>query len=122
MYVLLLDETIPRAYTIASIHSLIQFQQHKVEARSNALVYPHYTEVVSVKGQSYWSKSSAMWKMSQKHLVLLQLLPTTLRGFVPQMHEASCRLAEGLRLLDGQVHSRNRAKELCLDPRSRAGS
>ena len=75
-----------------------------------------------MRGQSYWSKSSAIWKMSQKHLVLLQLLPTTLRGFVPQMHESTCRLAEGLRLLDGQVHSRNRALELCLDPRSRAGN
>ena len=60
--------------------------------------------------------------MSQKHLVLLQLLPTTLRGFVPRMHEATCRLVEGLRLLDGQVHSHNRGKELCLDPTSRAGN
>ena len=59
--------------------------------------------------------------MSQKHLVLRVLLPTTLRGKVSRMHEAICRIAEGLRLLDGVVVSLNRARKLCLPPGSRSG-
>ena len=100
-----------------SAHSLT----YQVEERSMALVYPHYTEVASAQGKSYWSKSSSVWKMSQKHLVLLVLLPTTLRGMVSCMHEAVCRIAEGMRLINGQALSFNQSRKLCTPPGSLAG-
>ena len=84
-------------------------------------MYPHYTEVVALKGKSYWSKSSSIWKMSQKHMVMLVLMPTTLRGLVSRMHEAICRIAEGMRLIDGQALSLNQARTLCIPPGSLAG-
>ena len=86
-----------------------------------ALVYPHYTEVVSLQDKSYWSKSSAIWKMSQKRLVMLVLMPTTLRGMVSRIHEAVCRMAEGMRLIDGQALSLNRSRRLCIAPGMLAG-
>ena len=94
---------------------------YQVENRSMALVYPHYTEVVSLQRKSYWSKSSAIWKMSQKKLVMLVLMPTTLRGLVPLMHKAICRIAEGMRLIDGQAMSLNRSRRLCIPPGMLAG-
>ena len=60
--------------------------------------------------------------MSQKHLVFLVLLPTTLRGFIPRVHESICHLAEGLRLLDGQVFSYNKALKKRIPPGMRAGT
>ena len=83
----------------------------QVESRTLSLVYPHYTEVLSVAGKSFWTKPSVMWKMSHKHIILLVLLPTCLRGLVERVHEAVCGLAEALRLLDGQVFSIRRARE-----------
>ena len=93
----------------------------EVDRRTLALVYPHYCEVVSSRTESFWRKSSVMWKMKHKTLILMVLLPTLLRGYVPDLHRAICKLAEALRHLDGQTFSKNAAVELGIEPGSRAG-
>ena len=93
----------------------------QAERRTLSLVYPHYTEVVTIAGKSYWTKPSAMWKMSHKNMILLVLLPTCLRGLVPAVHEALCHLAEGLRLIKGQIFSFLRAREHQVPMGSLAG-
>lgn len=100
--------------------SAMDLQQ--AERRSMSLVYPHYTEVVSIGGKSYWTKPSAMWKMSHKNMILLVLLPTCLRGIVTRVHKAICHLAEASRLLLGQVFSFNRARELRVPTGSFSGT
>jgi hypothetical protein len=93
----------------------------EVDRRTLALVYPHYCEVVSSRTQSFWRKSSVMWKMKHKMLILTVLLPTLLRGYVTPLHQSICKMAEALRYLDGQTFSRSEALALGIEPGSRAG-
>ena len=91
-----------------------------VDARIKGLVFPHNTERVLHAGRSFLNSSAAVWKSSQRHLLLLRILPTVLRGFVQALRRGLRFLVLGCRLLEGQVHSFNECKGLNLEPGSRS--
>ena len=64
--------------------------------------------------ESFWTKSYTKFAPKCKHkmYILLVLLPTLLRGFVPAVHRALLTLVYGLRILDGQVFSAAEADDL----------
>ena len=80
-----------------------------VDLRVRRIVYPHHCETVGTPKMSFWRDTALTWKMSQRLLAFLVIIPTCLRGYVTQLHCALLKLVWGIRILDGQVHSYNRA-------------
>lgn len=74
-------------------------------------MYPHYCDGVGTIDESFWRNTSHAWKMSQRLLALVVIMPTSLRGCVRPVHRALMSLVLGLRLLDGHVYSRRMCRE-----------
>ena len=92
----------------------------EVDQRMKAMVFPLNTESVFKDGKSFFNSSAATNKSAKKHLVLLRILPTVLRGFVQSIRRALRFLVLGWRLLEGQVHSFNECIRLNVEPGGRA--
>lgn len=90
------------------------FQQ--VDKRIKSLVFPLCTERVLKNGKSFLQSSAATSKSAKKHLMLLRILPTVLRGFVKGVRRGLRFLVLGWRLLDGQVNSFNQCVRLGIEP------
>ena len=67
--------------------------------------WPHYTHKLAKRGTSFFVKSCRCWKSRDKVEILVVLLPTLLRDFVPAVHQALLDIALALRTLEGQVVS-----------------
>ena len=65
------------------------------------------------KGHSFWTNSDRMWKCKHKRFILMVILPTCLRGYVPEVHAAILTIVNALRHLQGQV--------LCVAEATRLG-
>ena len=50
--------------------------------------WPHYTHKLAKRGTSFFVKSCRCWKSRDKVEILVVLLPTLLRDFVPAVHQA----------------------------------
>ena len=77
-------------------------------------------EPLYYNGASVWSKPNRMWKSRRKFRLLYFILPTQLRGKVPMLHRALVQFVWGMRQLDGQVYSYEKAWALNILPGSRA--
>jgi len=51
-------------------------------------------------------------------MALLFIMPTVLRGCVPNLHDAFCDLILGLRILHGMVYSPRKCRSLHIEPGS----
>ena len=76
-----------------------------MDMRVRRMWWPHYVDILAKGGHSFWTHSDRMWKSSNKWYVLMVLLPTCLRGFVPAVHNAILIIVDTLRRLDGQLYS-----------------
>ena len=90
-----------------------------LDDRVNIMWWPHYVDKLTLKGHSFWSKSDRMWKSAHKSYVLLGILPTCLRGFVPAVHNAILYIVSALRRLKGQTISLLEAQLRGCEPGSR---
>ncbi len=71
-------------------------------------------------GRSVWTAANRMWKSRRKYRLLNFMLLTQLRGMVPEVHRALLMFVWGLRQLDGQLHSYEKAMLLGILPGSRS--
>ena len=90
-----------------NLHNINLFAQLLCDRYVRAIWWPHHMDKLCNKTESFWTKSYTKHAPKCKHkmYILLVLLPTLLRGFVPTFHRALLTLVYGLRLLDGQVIS-----------------
>ena len=93
---------------------------NEVDVRIKALVFPLNTEHILKDGKSFLNSSAATGKSAKKHLMLLRILPTVLRGFVPALRRGLRFFVLGWRILDGQVHSFNQCLRLNIEPGCRS--
>ena len=91
-----------------------------MDMRVRRMWWPHYVDVLAKNNHSFWTHSDRMWKSSNKLYVLMVLLPTCLRGFVPAVHKALLHLVDSLRHLDGQVYSASESQDRGILPGSHA--
>lgn len=87
-----------------------------VDARVRRIVYPHHCETVGTTRISFWRDTVCTWKMSQRLLALLVVIPTCLRDYVPPVHRAILKIVWGLRILDGDVCSLNECERRGIVP------
>lgn len=87
-----------------------------VDARVRRVVYPHHCETVGTTRMSFWRDTALTWKMSQKLLAFLLFMPTSLRGFLPEMHRAIIKLVQGIRILNGHGYSFNECQRRNIEP------
>lgn len=59
------------------------------------IVYPQHCETVGTTLKSFWRDTAATWKMSQRLLTLLIIIPTCLRDYVPRLHRVILTLVWG---------------------------
>lgn len=76
-----------------------------LDMRVRRMWWPHYMDILSKDGHSFWTHSDRIYKCANKFYVLMVLLPTCLHGFVPAVHKAILLICNALRHLDGQVFS-----------------
>ena len=98
---------------------LTREELHIVNKRICDMGWPHYTHKLAKHGASFFVKSCRCWKCRDKLEILMVILPTCLRDFVPAVHQALLELAFALRRLEGQVVSSAEAKRLGIMPGSR---
>ena len=96
-----------------NLHNINLFAQLLCDRYVRAIWWPHYMDKLCNKKESFWTKSYTKHAPKCKHkmYILLVLLPTLLRGFVPAFHRALLTLVYALRLLDGQVISAAEARD-----------
>ena len=82
------------------------------------VIWPHYSDRIAYRGDSFWTKPNRLWKTRRKILLLYYVLPTQLRDQVPKLREAIFAFVWAMRRLEGQVHSFDTATELGLLPGS----
>lgn len=92
----------------------------EVDKRVLAMVFPCNTERVIKNGASFLNSCAATSKSAKKHIMLIRILPTVLRGFVMSVRRALRLLVLGWRMLEGQVYSYNECKRLGIEPGARA--
>lgn len=92
----------------------------EVDKRVLAMVFPCNTERVIKDGKSFLNYCAATSKSIKKHIMLIRILPTVLRGFVQSVRRALRSLILGWRMLEGQVHSYNECKRLGIEPGARS--
>lgn len=89
-----------------------------LNSRVAKIWWPHYMDILCKNGYSFFKKSHVMWKARHKSLILMVILPTCLRGYVPAVHRALLTLIYALRQLEGQVISKSEAERLNVVPGS----
>lgn len=86
-----------------------------VDERVRSLVFPLNTERVLKDGASFLNSAAATCKSAKKHMMLIRILPTVLRGFVQSVRRGLRKVVLGWRLLEGQVHSFNKCSRLGIE-------
>jgi hypothetical protein len=76
---------------------------HTVNERVKNIWWPHYMDPVCFAGFSFIVKSDRCWKCVHQSYIVLVLLPTLLKDFVPAVHRALLVFVYALRRLCGQV-------------------
>ena len=89
-----------------------------VDARVRSIVYPHHCETVGTTEMSFYRDTVCAWKMSQRLIALLVVMPTCLRGKVRPLHRAIRKLVLGIRILMGKRHSYNECLRRDCEPGS----
>lgn len=89
-----------------------------VDARVRSVVYPHRMETVGSPEHSFFRRPSYASKLTQRLTAFMFVLPTCLRGYVPNVHKGFCDLILGLRILHGMVYSPRTCRRLNLEPGS----
>ena len=82
---------------------LTKDQLHICDLRVKSMWWPHYMDPICWGGHSFWTHSDRAWKCKHKVYSLLVILPTCLRGFVPEVHTALLMMTSALRQLGGQA-------------------
>lgn len=85
-----------------------------VNQRVLNVVYPHYTPVCSIDGDSFIN-GAGCWRTASKLVAFLVLLVPSLRGFVPKFRAGLRSLIWGIRILEGQTLSVFEADNLNLE-------
>lgn len=87
---------------------------HMCDLRVRSMWWPHYMDMLSFRGHSFWTHSDRIWKAKHKAYAFLTILPTCLYGCaVPEVHTALLMLISGIRRLGGHV--------FCLEESRRRG-
>lgn len=90
-----------------------------MDSRVCSMWWAHYTDMLCEDGHSFWTHSDKMYKSIHKFFVLMVILPTCLKGYVPKVHAAILVIVNALRRLDGQVLSVEEATKLGVELGSR---
>ena len=90
-----------------------------IDQRVVNIVYPRYSPVCSNTEQSFWKNPSRAWRTADKIHAFLVIMPTSMRGCGLPIRVAIRRLVHGLRILEGQSLSEQRALALRIEPGSR---
>lgn len=90
-----------------------------VDARVGRIWWTHYMDPLCWGGYSFFKKSDRMYKSRHRSFILLVLLATMLRGYIPAVHMGLVILVSVLRQLQGQVACEKKAKEMGIRPGSR---
>ena len=90
-----------------------------MDKRVRSMWWAHYVDLLCYKGHSFWTHSDRMWKAKHKRFILMVILPTCLRGYVPEVHAAILTIVNSLRRLEGQVLCVNEATRLGVEVGSR---
>ena len=93
--------------------------QDVINDRVANIIYPHYTPVCGLGGESF-IKRTGCWRTASKLIALCVILVPALRGYVPELRAGARKFVHGLKILEGQVYSIDEAKTLNLDPGSKA--
>ena len=91
-----------------------------MDLRVRSMWWVHYVDPLCKKGHSFWTHSDRMWKSKHKFFVLMILLPTCLRGYVPEVHTVILKIVWALRRLHGQVYCAAEASSLGIELGSRS--
>ena len=95
---------------------LTKEQLHICDMRVQSMWWPHYMDPLSYNGHSFWTNSDRISKCKHKSYALLVILPTCLKGFVPEVHTALLMVTSALRRLGGQVVCIEEAKQRGITP------
>lgn len=95
---------------------LTKEQLHICDMRVQSMWWPHYMDPLCYKGHSFWTHSDRMSKCKHKAYALLVIIPTSLQGFVPEVHTALLMVTSALRRLGGQVVCVEEAKHRGIVP------
>ena len=90
-----------------------------MDKRVRSMWWAHYVDILCYKGHSFWTNSDRIWKAKHKRFVLMVILPTCLRGYVPEVHAAILTIVNALRRLEGQVVCVQEATRLGVEIGSR---
>ena len=90
-----------------------------VNKRVAGIAYPHYTPVCGI-GEDSFIKRTGCWRTASKLIALCVILVPALRGYVLPFRTGLRHLILGLRILEGQTFSINEARELKIEPGSKA--
>ena len=85
-----------------------------VNDRVVGIIYPHHTPTCSTGDDSFITRAGC-WKASEQIQALLVILVVVLRGFVATFRTGLRYLVLGLRILEGQTVSVNRANFIGVD-------
>ena len=85
-----------------------------VNRRLLNIVYPHYTPVCHIDGDSFINRAG-IWRTASKLIAFTVLLVPSLRGFVSTLRAGLSSLIWGLRLLEGQTLSVFESDKLNLE-------
>ena len=91
-----------------------------MDERVRRMWWPHYTDVLTRDGVSFWKKPDRMWKAKHKWFCLMTILPTCLNGYVPALHLSLVYTVSALKTLMGQVYSAIEAMRRGEEPGTRS--
>ena len=99
---------------------LTKDQVKVMDERVRRMWWPHYTDLLTRDGQSFWIKPDRMWKAKHKWFCLMAILPTCLNGYVRALHMSLIYIINALKSLMGQVYSAIEAMRRGEEPGTRS--
>ena len=73
------------------------------DLRVRSMWWPHYVDPLAYSDHSFWTHPDRVWKACHKAYVLFVIMPTCLRGCVPELHTALLVFVTAVRRLGGDV-------------------
>ena len=131
--VLLLQHTIPNPHTLFYFSILLLLTcaggaplpwrltkeaVSDVDARIRSIIYPHNLHGCSNDNGSFIN-GVCSWRTAEKLLALLNILPTALRDYIPELRAGLRKLSWGLKILEGRCINAQEALKLGVEPGSR---
>ena len=99
---------------------LTKDQVNLMDERVRRMWWPHYTDLLTRDGASFWKKPDRMWKAKHKWFCLMTILPTCLNGYVAALHMSLLYIISALKSLMGQLYSAIEALERGEEPGTRS--